>query len=239
MGLRSAILLFSGSPEDFGWEDFFPVPGLQGEVSLLQSAIVADLAERLSEQGFRRVVIYETSDARVDVSPPLPAKVERVMQAPGLMHRRVQQGVKDITMSGDLSSVVVFLGRNPLYPVSLLTRGVELLGQEDDVIVLGEATQENHGPSLMYIALKNYREEIFERNERWWQGGTPLLQAAVDAPALVMTVRPFRNIVSKDDLGYLLHEIEREVLLKQWYPLRTYEMLFQMRRRHLIAETTE
>lgn len=70
MAIRSAVLLFSGSPEDLGWENFFPVPGLQEEVSLLQSAIVADFAERLSEQFFKKVVIFETSDARVEVSPP-------------------------------------------------------------------------------------------------------------------------------------------------------------------------
>ena len=239
MAVRSAVLLFSGSPEDLGWENFFPVPGLQEEVSLLQSAIVADFAERLSEQFFKKVVIFETSDARVEVSPPLPARVERIMQSPGLMQKRIQQAVREITVSGDVSSVVVFLGRNPLYPVHLLSRGVELLGQEDDVIVLGEASREEHSPSLMWLALKNYQEKIFEQNERWWQGGTALLQAAVDTPALVMTIRPVRDIVSKDDLGYLLHEIEREVLLKQWYPVRTYEMLFRMRRRHLIPETTQ
>ena len=235
----SAVLLFSGSPEDFGWENFFPVAGLQDEVSLLQSAIVADLAERLSERSFKKVVVFETSDARVEVTPQLPTKVERRMQAPGLMHKRIQQGVKEIAMSDDVSSVVVFLGRNPLYPLPLLSRGVELLGQEDDVVVLGEAIEESRSPSLMWLALKNYQEEIFEQNELWWQGGTALLQAAVDVKALVMTVRPVRNIVSKDDLGYLLHEVEREVLLKQWYPLRTYEMLFRMRRRHLIPETAE
>lgn len=239
MAIRTAVLLFSGSPEDFGWENLFQVSGLQEEVALLQSAIVADLAERLSEQPFKRVVVFETSDARVEATPPLPAKVERIMQAPGLMHKRIQQGVKDIMASDDISSTIVFLGRNPLYPMPLLTRGIELLRQEDDVIVLGEASQEDLGPSLMWLALKNYQEEIFEQNERWCQGGTALLRAAVDAPALVMTVRPVRNIVSKDDLSYLLHEIEREVLLKQWYPLRTYEMLFRMRRRHLIPETTE
>ena len=239
MATQHAVLLFSGSPEDFGWENFFPAPGFQEDVSQLQSAIVADLAERFSEQPSGRVVVFESSDARVDATPPLPAKVERIMQPPGLMHKRIQQGAKEIFARGDVSSVVVFLGRNPLYPLSLLSRGVELLGQEDEVIVLGEALQESHAPSLMWMALRSYLESVFEQNERWWQGGTALVQAAVDAPALVMAVRPVRNIVSRDDLGYLLHEIEREVLLKQWYPLRTYDMLFRMRRKHLIPETAE
>jgi hypothetical protein len=161
------------------------------------------------------------------------------MQVPGLMHKRVQQGVKDILKNGDVPSVVVFLGRNPLYSPQLVSRGVELLAQEDDVIVFGEPSEEAQGPSLIWLAIKNYHEEIFEQNERWWQGGTALLQAASDAGALVMTVRATRNIASKNDLGYLLHEIEREVLLKQWYPVRTYEMLFRMRRKHLIPETAE
>src|SRR5207247_1592635 len=123
--------------------------------------------------------------------------------------------------------------------MQLLARGIELLAQEDDVIVLGEALQETHHPSLMWLALKNYHPEVFEQNERWWQGGSWLLQAAADVQALVMTVRPVRNIASTDDLGYLFHEIEREVLLKQWYPVRTYEALWRMRRKHLIPETVE
>lgn len=159
------------------------------------------------------------------------------MQPPGLLHRRIQEGVKEIMDGGGASSVVVFLGRNPLYPIPLLMRGVELLAQEDDVIVLGESLQQNNQPSLMWLAMKSYHPEVFEHNERWWQGGTPLLQAAADVEALVMTIRPVRNIASIDDLGYLFHEIEREVLLKQWYPVRTYEVLWRMRRNHLIPES--
>ncbi|MEK9139186.1 MAG: hypothetical protein AAB393_18860, partial [Bacteroidota bacterium] len=68
-------------------------------------------------------------------------------------------------------------------------------------------------------------------------GVMAVLQAAADVQALVMTVRPIRNIASTEDLGYLFHEIEREVLLKQWYPVRTYEVLHRMRRKHLIPET--
>jgi hypothetical protein len=221
-----------------GWEESTSViPGLQQEVVLLHNAIVADLAERFSEQPRGRVVIHETSDSHVVSSNPVPTKVERKMQPPGLLHRRIQEGVKEIMDGGGASSVVVFLGRNPLYPIPLLMRGVELLAQEDDVIVLGESLQQNNQPSLMWLAMKSYHPEVFEHNERWWQGGTPLLQAAADVQALVMTIRPVRNIASIDDLGYLFHEIEREVLLKQWYPVRTYEVLWRMRRNHLIPES--
>ena len=237
MSHRTAILLFSCSPEDLGWESSPVIPGLQQEVVLLHNAIIADLAERFSEQTHGRVVIHETSDSHVESNTPVPTKVERRMQQPGLLHRRVQEGVKEIMDGNEALSVVVFLGRNPLYPMQLLTRGVELLAQEDDVIVLGEGLQENYSPSAMWLALKSYHPELFEHNERWWQGGTPLLQAAADVQALVMTVRPVRNIASIDDLGYLFHEIEREVLLKQWYPVRTYEALWRMRRKHLIPES--
>lgn len=233
---RRTILLFSCSPEDVGWESAV-IPGLQQEVGLLHNAIVADLAERFSEQLQARVVIHETSDSRVESA--IPSKVERKMQSPGLLHRRVQEGVKEAMDNNEAMSLVVFLGRNPLYPMHLLTRGIELLAQEDDVIVLGESLQQNNQPSLMWLAMKSYHPEIFEHNERWWQGGTPLLQAAADVEALVMTVRPVRNIASIDDLGYLFHEIEREVLLKQWHPVRTYEALWRMRRKHLIPESAE
>jgi len=238
MAVRNAVLLFACSPEDLGWEDPFPVnPGLLQEVALLHNAIVADLAERISEQPHVRVIVFETSDSRVESVPLLPAKVERRTQMPGLLHPRVQEGVKEMTGSGEFPSVVVFLGRNPLYPMQLLVRGIELLAQEDDVIVFGESLQDAHRPTLMYLAMKSYHPEIFEQNERWWQGGTPLLQALAGAQSLVMAVRPVRDIASKDDLGYLFHEIEREVLLKQWYPMRTYEALHRMRRKHLIPES--
>lgn len=141
-------------------------------------------------------------------------------------------------MEGEgVSSVIVYLGRNPMYPVPLLVRGFELLAQEDDVVAIGEGFRESNNPALMWLAMKNYHPELFENNERWWEGGAPMLQAAVDVPALVMTVRSVRNIASTDDLGYLFHEIEREVLLKQWYPLRTYEALHRMRKKHLIPES--
>ena len=238
MAIRNAVLLFSCSPEDIGWEESFPIiPGLHQEVRLLHNAIVADLAERVSEHPHLRTIVFETSDSRVEPAPPLPARVERRVQMPGLLHRRVQESVKEMIDNGEFSSLVVFLGRNPLYPMQLLVRGIELLAQEDDVIVFGESLQDAHRPSLMFLSFKSYHPEIFEQNERWWQGGIPLLQALADVQSLVMTVRPMRDIASKDDLGYLFHEIEREVLLKQWYPMRTYEILHRMRRRHLIPES--
>src|SRR6266705_5348990 len=126
MAGRNTALLFACSPEDIGWEESVPaIPGLQREVGLLHNAIVADLAERLAEQ--YRVALYETSDSRIDPSTAIPSKVERRLQAPGLLQRRLNEGVKEILDNGDVSSVVVFLGRNPLYPMQLLARGVELL----------------------------------------------------------------------------------------------------------------
>jgi hypothetical protein len=231
--------MFSCSPEDLGWEDNFTmIPGLLQDVTLLHNAIVADIAERIIEQSGASVIIYETSDAPVECTPMLSPRVERRKQQPGLLFKRIQDGMREVLEGGEANAVLALLGRNPLYPVSLLSRGFELLAQEDDVVVLGESSAEGHKPLLMYIALKTYHPEIFEHNERWWQGGQPLLQAAADVPALVMTLRPVRDITSRDDLGYLFHEIEREVLLKQWYPMRTYEMLHRMQRKHLIPETT-
>jgi hypothetical protein len=235
MAIRTAILLFSCSPEDMGWEE--SSPALQQEVSSLHNAIVADLAERFAEQSNLHVIVFETSDSRFEPAPPLPARIERRTQMPGLLHRRVQEGVREMIDSGEFASLVVFLGRNPLYPMQLLFRGIELLYQEDDVVVCGESLQNGHHPSLMFLSLKSYHPEIFEQNERWWQGGIPLLRALADVPSLVMTVRAIRDIASQDDLGYLFHEIEREVLLKQWYPMRTYETLHRMRRKHLIPES--
>jgi hypothetical protein len=240
MSSRVAILLFSCSPEDLGWEEpVVTIPGLSSAVEQLNSAIVADIAERFVEQTPYRIVLYETRDSTIESTPPIPSKIERKSQSPGLLQKRIQEAIREAFEGEGVASAIVFLGRNPLYPLQLLFRGIELLGQEDDVVVLGEGLQDMHKPSLMWIALKNYHPEFFEENERWWQGGTPLLQAAADADALVMTVKPVRNITSVDDLGYLFHETEREVLLKQWYPIRTYEALWQMRRQRLIPETAE
>jgi hypothetical protein len=240
MASHTGFLLFTSSGDDLGWsESAPPIPGLSQEVDHLHNAIVCDLAERFVEYLPYNVRLLETSDTHFEPVPPIPARVECRTQTPGLLSRRVQEAAKDALESGEVSSLVVFLGRNPLYPLQLLTRGIELLSQEDDVIVLGEAVQERHHPSIMWLGLKSYHPEIFEQNERWWQGGTPLLQAAVDANALVMTLRPVRDITSVGDLGFLFHEVEREVLLKQWYPVRTYEALWKMRRKHLISENPE
>lgn len=238
--MKKNVLLFACSAEEIGWDDSLaPVRELRLETDLLHQAIVADLAERFSEQHGVCVVLFETTDSHIEVLPPLPARVERKAQKPGPLQKRIQEGVKEVMEATDHSSAVVFLGRNPLYPVQLVIRGFELLGQEDNVIVLGEAIREGQVPSLMWLSLKNYHPEIFEQNERWWQGGAGLLQAAADAQSLVMTVRPVRDIASRHDFGYLFHEIEREVLLKQWYPMRTYEALHRMRRKHLIPGTPE
>lgn len=237
---RTAVLMFSCLPEDLEWgAPNVTISGLQQELAVLQNAILVDLAERLSELSQYHVIAFETSDAQVGTSVLLPSKVERRIQTPGTLQRRINDAVKEVMDGGEYSSVVVFLGRNPLYPMSLLGRGVELLAEEDDVIVIGEGIEETHHPSLMWLAFKSFHPELFEQSERWWQGGTPLLQAAADVQALVMAVRGVRNIASMDDLGYLFHEIEREVLLKQWYPVRTYEELWRMRRKHLIPEIVE
>ena len=240
MSGSTLCLLFSCSAEDLGWqEDARMTTELRQEIDALHGAIVADLAERLSEQPSFRVVIYETRDSRIESTPLLSARVERRDQAPGLLGKRIHDALKENAEQGKTQSTVVFLARNPLYPQHLLARGIELLGQEDDVIVISEGGQERHNPSLLWIAMKRYHPEVVEPNDRWWQGGTALLQSIADANALVMSVRSVRNITSVDDLGYLFHEIEREVLLKQWYPLRTYEVLHRLRREHLIPEVTE
>jgi hypothetical protein len=206
------------------------------EVDALLSAIVADLAERIAEELPVQVRVFETSDSPLSAAPAMSQRVEVHSQHPGPLHRRIQDGMRDMTHATPGSPCMCFLGRNPLYPLPLLSKGIDLLGQEDDVVVIGES-HELSG-SLSFLAVKNFHPSVFEQSDMWWRGGLPLLQAAVGAEALVMSVRPFRNITNVDDLPYLFHEVEREVLLKQWYPVRTYEALWRMRREHLIPESS-
>lgn len=237
---RVTVLLFSCSADDFGWEDDPRVsPQVKEGIDLLHNAIVADIAEKLSEEPGYHIVLYETRDSYGELPPSIPSKVERVSQEPGLLYRRVQEALRERAEQAGGAPLVVLLSRNPLYPKELLTRGIELLGQEDDVIAYGEGGSDRQGSSLMWIAMKKYHPEVFESNNRWWEGGMSLLQAIVEAHAIVMPVSQVRNILTLDDLGYLYHEIEREVLLKQWYPVRTYEVLYGLRRRHLIPEVSE
>ena len=230
------ILLFSYQLGETGWAglDVFSIEKKQ-DIGLLANSIVADLAERLSAEPSFRVILHVTNLPTDKILASLPPRVRKKNQDSMSFSERVSEAVKEIYQLRGNARVVVFYGRNPLYPRALLSRGVALLEQEDDVVVIGEAEQRNRDPALMWIAAKRYHAELFGEKCSWWDGGS-LLQTVADVRALLIPMRSIRNIVGLEDLSYLYHEIEREVLLKKWYPRRTYEVLKAMHHTGIIPE---
>ncbi len=202
---------------------------------LLVDAMLADLAECLAENPSLHVTVHTANQSSAAILSSLSPKVERKTEAFTSLHQRIADAIRKSYNSYEKKTVVVFYGRNPLYPRPLLSRGVALLEQEDDVVVIGEAEQRNRDPALMWIAAKRYHAELFGEKCSWWDSGS-LLQTVADVRALLIPMRSIRNIVGLEDLSYLYHEIEREVLLKKWYPRRTYEVLKAMHHTGIIPE---
>jgi hypothetical protein len=232
------ILLFSYLPCETGWAelDAFLIEKKQ-DVGLLANSIVADLAERLSsEASSSRVVVHTTNLPTDRTLASLSPRIRNKNQDSTLFSLRVSEAVNEIYQLRENARVVVFYGRNPLYPPALLSRGVALLEQKDDVVVMGESEQRDRYPALMWIATKRFHAELFGEKCSWCDRDTSMLQAVADEGALLIPVKSVRNIVGLEDLSYLYHEIEREVLLKKWYPQRTYEVLTTMHRAGIISE---
>ena len=229
------VMFFCGSPQECGWQEYCSYSlQVQEAVSLFVNATAADLAERLSEYPFLQVSLYQWTGCLEDHDPLLSSGVTIKNLVGDSFHGAISKAVKDIYVSRPAANVLVFYGRNPLYPVELLLEGIESVGQEDDVIAVGQSTN-SHAPSRsIWVSTKCYHPELF------WHGDHALLEERLlqspSLQSLIVPVRAVSNISTLNDLPILFHDIEREMLLGNWFPYRTRHVLKQMDRIGLLEE---
>lgn len=223
------VIFLCGSPEECGWRDYGNCSSqIQEAISLVENTSAADLAERLSEYPFLRVSIYQWNSCLEGLDPPLSSLVTVGNLAGDSFHIAVSNAIRDIYVSSPTANVLAFYGRNPLYPVELLLEGIELVGQEDDVIAVGQSTN-SHKPSRpIWLSTKRYHPELFGRGDHALLEERLLQLPSVQS--LIMPIRAMSDISALSDLPILFHDIEREMLLGNWFPYRTHHVLKRMHR---------
>jgi hypothetical protein len=234
MSDKAHLLFFCCSPVELGWER---MSGLRAhpELEALADAILVDTAEYWSSNSDLIVRVYETKEHSLD-GMEFSTTVERYLQQPGLLRERITSAMQEIYGRSESARVILFLGRHPLYPLPLIQSGVALLNQDDDVVIMGESTHRVESPPLLWFAAKHFQPLLMESGEEWWTDSTSYLQRMVQCKSLVMAMKPVRAILTDADLAYLHHEVERKLLLGQWYPSRTHDILYHLHRRGMIQE---
>lgn len=227
---------------------FFFLPGLHGGIRQpesvsptepdhgllrLERAMVLDAAERLATQDGIAVALFEAAGGDVDEGRPVSTVVIRKTQPGVSAGCRVEDAVRSFYGREGGGTLAVVTGRNPLYPPSEILRAASLLGQEDDAVVYAAAAAGEDAPVVL-IVTRRFHAELFGAADAGCAATT--LRNIVAAEALVVPLRPMRTIDNLADLPWLIHEVEREVLMGHWFPKRTYEILKSMRRNNLIPE---
>ena len=226
---------------------FFFLPGLHGEIRQqgsvsptepdhglvrLERAMVMDAAERFATQDGIVVALFEAAEGDVDEGRPVSTVAMRTQ--PGVAAKcRVEEAVRSFYGREGGGILAVVLGRNPLYPPSEIQRAASLLDQEDDAVVYAAAAAGEDAPVALTVT-RRFHAELFGAADTGCPATT--LRNIVAAEALVIPLRPMRTIDNLADLPWLIHEVEREVLMGHWFPQRTYEILKSMRRNNLIPE---
>ena len=234
---RGNLLLFCCAPSDLRWPELATVSSnLREEVTLLFNAIAVESAVHWSASLGMHAVLHTTPASPMEGLMSLPDSIHLVAQQELPIHKRFAEALRLSGENRDGSATILILGNNPLYPIVALQQGVELLGQEDEVVVFGEGHQRNGVRCLMWVAMKSRHPEIVELLEQPAEQGLDFMRIIADTHGLVMVMKPVREIGGMNDLSYLLHEIERALLLKQWYPPHTYELLLRLRNHGAISE---
>ena len=239
MSIVADILFFCYPPQDLVWVERSVIsPQLHTSLSKCVHSVALDLMERYAAVGSFRVSLHEMETCPLKDAVSI-GKVNRVATNGDRLEERVLSALRQIYDNDPASRVGVYIGCNPLYPPELFEAGMELLEQDDDVVAFGDTglnpldgvRHPSRRPA--WIGLKAFpREFVFDGNFRLDKdsimklGGTDVLLMPVRGGA--------ENVSSVNDLRSLLHNIEREVLLKKWYPKRTLDSLRQMHRDGLI-----
>lgn len=234
------LLLFSGSLRELGWPDFAVGSDEVHElVERIPDAALADLADHFSSEASMNVLLCADAKFLQETNPQLsPSMIVRDRVSSSLI-ADVSDVVREIYSAKSAAPLVVFFGRNPLYPLHILQKGVDLLFQDDDVVVIGQGQDGRGNIRPMWVATKSYHPEFFEAEEVWSEKSETFLQLTSNTQSLVVPMRPVRDVRSFRDLPLLFHDIEREILLGRWHPHRTYEALKRIQRLGILSEAAE
>ena len=234
------LLLFSCSVQELGWPDLeIGSDETREQLQRTLDSVVADIADRFSSGDSIEVTLFAGARSLQEVKPPVSSKVVVRDRLSSVLIADVAEAVREIYSTESSAPVVIFFGRNPLYPLDYLLKGVDLLLQEDDVVVIGQGYNGTGIARPMWLATKSYHPELFETRGMWWEKNEAFLQLTSSTQSLVMQMRAVRDIYSLRDLPIMLHDIEREILLRRWYPTRTHEALKRVQRLGIMSETTQ
>lgn len=235
--IRGNLHLFCSTPADVQWPELaVGADAVREEVALLFNACAVDSALHWSSSLGVHAILHTTSMCPLDGLLPLPESIQVLSQPFLPLHQRIAEAYKSSEVNETGNPTILVTGKSPLYPVDSLRRGVELLGQEDEVVTLGEGYPDGGGQCLMWVAAKGPHPEIAQHFENQNDPQMNFLELAADAHGLVMVLKPEQEIGGMLALSHLLHDIERELLLKQWYPAHTHAILMRLQNQGAIPE---
>jgi hypothetical protein len=231
------LLLFSCSAQELGWTGLERGSDeVREHVEFFLNAAVADICDHLSLEPSCKVLLYERGKTLTEIRPPVSSSVVLRTRSSSTLRADISEAVRDIYVEKANATVIILFGRNPLYPPDLLLKGADLLAQKDDVVMIGQAMEQKENVAPMWISMKCYHPELLEMGGGRWRYDEFFLQLMKETQSLVMPMRAVRDARSVEDLPVMLHDIEREILLKKWFPHRTYEVLKRMQRLGILPE---
>ena len=228
------VFFFCRPFSDLGWPETNSLTaGLRSELTDIVHSTNIDLAERLATEGSLSVSFFETDECPTNGTALKPG-VNRIVQPSDPFDVRVFAAVKEAFDEDESSHVAIFLGVNPLYPAALVKAGMDLLDQEDDVVAIGEGTSVHDAPPL-WVGMKRFHQRLLAELVRRspTQPGA-YLNSIEECIVVPMSRQP--HVRSINDLAWLLHEVEREILLNRWYPKRTFDSLQRMKQAGSLKE---
>jgi hypothetical protein len=198
----------------------------------LDRAMVLDSAERLAHEPHTRVTVYdmEGSEEGAGAAEGCSFVIQHHIPAAS----RVEETGRSFYERNEGGKLVVLLGRNPLYGLTEIARAAVLLDQEDEAVVYAAGGTDGEA-RVALVATRRFHPGLYALPDPGLPGLS--LRAVVAAEAMVLPLRPMRTVRGPADFAWLMHEVEREVLLGHWFPRRTYDLLRMMKRRRSIPES--
>lgn len=228
------VFLFCCSLSELGWLDAAgSSQELQGELLQLDTAILVDLVERLAGIDGFSVVVHETDENLLGSFDQTQPRFMRIRQRPGLLRDRIGQAVTGFYQQNDGASLIVIYGRNPLLSPFTLQAMEQYLHQEEEVIVIAEQHDKKRQPGVVVTATRSSHSSLYSVAGEAERANA--IEPFLRAEALLMPVQPVHDCAGLESLPWLLHEVERPMLLGQWYPRRTLATLYRMQRKGIIG----
>ncbi|MFN0159025.1 MAG: hypothetical protein ACKVRP_13255 [Bacteroidota bacterium] len=223
------IFVFCCSMLDAGWPSETSSPdAMREEFQILDRAMLVDLAERLAETEGFSVVIHETDEYNLGGMNPSEHRFNRNSQRRASLSERMAEATARFFLQNEGSSLVVVYGRNPLFPTETFREMEALLHEEEEVIAITQQRKTRQLPGVVAVAMRSLHPCLFVATE---EKGAHQIEPFLEAQAMLIPVLPTYDFAHPDGLPLLLHEVERRVLLRQWYPVRTHAILQTMHRK--------